>query len=192
MITNNARCTREMKSRIIMVKGAFNKKMTFFVSKLDLNLREKLTTKTVHLEYSFVWCWISDISGSRSEIRGTFLNLVLEKDGEDWLARLCEKWRSITQSQGGEEYPTYRKRKEANWIGHILRKKCVLKHVIEGNITGMEDEEENVTSYWLTLRKLDNILEIERGSTSWHCMNNSLWKRLLTIGLWTDRSIWAR
>jgi hypothetical protein len=26
------------------------------------------------------------------------------------------------------------KRRKANWIGHILRRDCFLKHVIEGNI----------------------------------------------------------
>jgi hypothetical protein len=26
------------------------------------------------------------------------------------------------------------KRRKANWIGHILRRKCLLKHVIEGKI----------------------------------------------------------
>jgi hypothetical protein len=40
MITNDARCTREIKSRIAMEKAAFNKK-TLFTSKLDLNLRKK-------------------------------------------------------------------------------------------------------------------------------------------------------
>ena len=30
-----------------------------------------------------------------------------------------------------------RKRK-ANWIGHILRRKCLLKHVIEGKVGGIE------------------------------------------------------
>jgi hypothetical protein len=44
---------------------------------------------------------------------------------------------SITQSQGGEEYPTYnKKRRKANWIGHILRRNCLLKHVIEGKLEG--------------------------------------------------------
>jgi hypothetical protein len=39
-ITNNARCTCEIKSRTAMAKAAFNrKKMT---SKLDFNLRKKL------------------------------------------------------------------------------------------------------------------------------------------------------
>jgi hypothetical protein len=41
MITNDARCTCEVKSRIAMAKAAFNKK-TLFTSKLDLNLRNKL------------------------------------------------------------------------------------------------------------------------------------------------------
>ena len=47
-----------------------------------------------------------------------------------------------------------RKRK-ANWIGHILRRNCLLKQVIEGKIEGeikwQEDEEEDVGSYWMTL-----------------------------------------
>jgi hypothetical protein len=38
MITNDARCTREVKSRTAMVKAAFNKK-SIFNSKLEVNLR---------------------------------------------------------------------------------------------------------------------------------------------------------
>jgi hypothetical protein len=41
-ITNDARCTLEIKSRIAMAKAAFNKKKTLFTGKSDLNLREKL------------------------------------------------------------------------------------------------------------------------------------------------------
>jgi hypothetical protein len=36
MITNDARCTREIKARIAMAKASFNKKKTLFTSKLDL------------------------------------------------------------------------------------------------------------------------------------------------------------
>jgi hypothetical protein len=62
MITNDARCTREIKSRITMAKAAFNKKQTLFTSKLDFNLRKKL-----------VKCYIWSIalygaSESRSEV----------------------------------------------------------------------------------------------------------------------------
>jgi hypothetical protein len=42
IITNDARCTREIKSRIAMAKAAFHKKKTLYISKLDLNLRKKL------------------------------------------------------------------------------------------------------------------------------------------------------
>ena len=42
-------------------------------------------------------------------------------------------------------------RKKANWIGHILRRNYLLKHVIEGNmdgrIEGREGEEEDVNIY---------------------------------------------
>jgi hypothetical protein len=42
MITNDARCTREIKSRISMAKAAFNKKKPLFTSKLDLELRKEI------------------------------------------------------------------------------------------------------------------------------------------------------
>jgi hypothetical protein len=39
VITNDARYTSEIKSRIAIAKAAFNRKNTLFISKLDLNLR---------------------------------------------------------------------------------------------------------------------------------------------------------
>jgi hypothetical protein len=42
-------CTREIKARIAMAKATFNKKNTFFTSKLDLELRRKLVK-------CYVWC----------------------------------------------------------------------------------------------------------------------------------------
>jgi hypothetical protein len=42
MITDDARCTREIKARIAMAKAAFNRKKTPFTNKLDLELRKKL------------------------------------------------------------------------------------------------------------------------------------------------------
>jgi len=54
-----------------------------------------------------------------------------------------------------------RKRK-ANWIGHILRRNCRLKQVTEGKIRErwklQEDEEEDVRSYWMTLRTGEDTL----------------------------------
>ena len=42
------------------------------------------------------------------------------------------------------------KRRKAIWIGHILHRNCLLKHIIEGKIEGrIEDKEEDVSSYWM-------------------------------------------
>ena len=42
ILTNDGRCTCEIKCRIAMAKGAFNKQRTLFTSTLDLELRKKL------------------------------------------------------------------------------------------------------------------------------------------------------
>jgi hypothetical protein len=42
MTASDARCTREIKSRIAMVKATFKKNKSLFTCKLDLNLRKKL------------------------------------------------------------------------------------------------------------------------------------------------------
>jgi ribosomal 50S subunit-associated protein YjgA (DUF615 family) len=51
------------------------------------------------------------------------------------------------------------KRRKANWIGHILRRNCLLKHVIEGKIERMRrrgrrckqllDDLEKTRRYWI-------------------------------------------
>jgi hypothetical protein len=47
-VANDGRCTCEIKSRIAMVKAAFNKK-ALFTSKTDLELRKKLVK-------CYIWC----------------------------------------------------------------------------------------------------------------------------------------
>ena len=42
MLTEDGRCTCEIKSRIAMAKAVFNKKKNLFTSKLDFNLRKRL------------------------------------------------------------------------------------------------------------------------------------------------------
>jgi hypothetical protein len=42
ILTNDGRCTCEIKCRNAMAKAAFNKKRTLFISTLDLELRKKL------------------------------------------------------------------------------------------------------------------------------------------------------
>jgi hypothetical protein len=64
ILTNDGRCTREIRFRIAMEKAAFNKKKTLFTSKLDLNLRKKLVKCYIwsaalsgaETGTGFVWC----------------------------------------------------------------------------------------------------------------------------------------
>jgi hypothetical protein len=45
IITNDARCTREIKSSVAMAKAAINRKKKLFTTKLDLHLRKKLVKR---------------------------------------------------------------------------------------------------------------------------------------------------
>jgi formylmethanofuran dehydrogenase subunit E-like metal-binding protein len=135
MLTDNGRCTCEIKSRIVMAKDAFNKKKNLFTSKLDLNLRKKLVkcyiwsmalygaetwplraVEQKHLESFEMWCWR----------RMEKISWTDHARNEEVLLRVSEQ-RNILHE--------IRKRK-ANWIGHILCRNCLLEEVIEGKIKG--------------------------------------------------------
>jgi hypothetical protein len=70
------------------------------------------------------------------------------------------------------------KRRKANWIGHILHRKCLLKHVIEGYTDGRSDGNTRKKTSAVTIRSKveERILETERGSTRSNCLKNWLWK----------------
>jgi hypothetical protein len=57
--------------------------------------------------------------------------VVLEKDGEDQFDQSCEKLHRVKEE--GNILHTVKRRK-ANWIGHILRGNCLVKHVVEEKI----------------------------------------------------------
>jgi len=137
MLTNDGRCTCEIKSRIATEKAAFNKKRVIFTSTLDLKLRKKLVkcyiwnialygaeTWTIraadqkHLESFEMWQW------GREE-KTSWTDHVRNKEV---LLRVKEQ-RNILHE--------IRKRK-ANWIGHILCRNCLLQQVIEGEIKGRD------------------------------------------------------
>jgi hypothetical protein len=118
-----------------MAKTAFNKKRNLFISTLDLELRKKLVkcyiwsvalygveTCTLlavdqkHLESLEMWCWR----------RMEKINWTDYVRNEEVLLRVKEQ-RNILHE--------IRKRK-ANWIGHILRRNCLLQRVIERKIQG--------------------------------------------------------
>ena len=53
ILTNDGRCTCEIKCSIPMAKAAFNKKRALFTSTLDLELRKKLVKCYI---WSYIWC----------------------------------------------------------------------------------------------------------------------------------------
>jgi hypothetical protein len=66
--------------------------------------------------------------------------MLLENAGEDrWTdgMRNEEVLHSVKEERN---IPHTVKRRKANWIGYILRRKCLLKHVIEGKIEGGTDK----------------------------------------------------
>ena len=135
ILTNDGRCTGEIKSRIAMAKAAFNKRRTLFSSTLDLESRKKLVkcyiwsialcgaeTGTLlaadqnHLESSEMWCW-------RRMEKISWTDRVRK---EEVLLRVKEQ-RNILHEIS---------KQKAKWIGHILRRNCLLQRVIEVKIKG--------------------------------------------------------
>jgi hypothetical protein len=127
--------TCEIISRIAIAKAAFNRKRALFTGKIDLELRKKLvkcyiwsillygaetwTLRAVdqkHLESFEMWCWrrMEKISWT-DHVRNEEVILIVKKQRN--ILHEISKWKS-------------------NWIGHILRRNCLLRHVIEGKIKG--------------------------------------------------------
>ena len=114
-----------------MARETFNKKKVLFLRKLDLNLKKKLVRR-------YIWSTaLYNTSEGRSEISGKFAM---------WCWRKMERI-SWTELVGNEEVlqgvkekrkiVQIIKRRKNNWISHILRRKCLLKCVIEGNIESL-------------------------------------------------------
>jgi hypothetical protein len=63
---------------------------------------------------------------------------VLEKDGEDQLDNHARNEDVLLRVQEQRNILHEISKREANWIGHILRRNCILRQVIEGKIEGIE------------------------------------------------------
>jgi len=61
---------------------------------------------------------------------------VLEKNGEDRLYRSCCKRRSVIRDKEERKVLRTINRRAVTSIGHILRRKCLLKHVLAGRVEG--------------------------------------------------------
>jgi hypothetical protein len=148
----------------------FNKKENLSNSKLDLNMRKTLVKCSIWS--TALYCadtWIH--YKKRSGIPLKFWNVMLEKDGEDQLDQLCEKWQTVTQSQEGKGHTTYNKTKEGS-TGFVTSCIGTAFYVIEGKIKG--------TRRWETRHKQlvdvlkEKKLQLDRRSTRSPSVENSL------------------
>ena len=135
ILTNDERCTGEIKCRIAMAKAAFNKKRALFTGTLDLELRKKLVkcyiwsmalygaetwtlraVDQIQLESVEMWCWrrMEKISWT-GHVRN-----------EEVLLRVKEQRNILLEGS----------KRKANWISHILCRNCLLQQVIKGKIKG--------------------------------------------------------
>jgi len=110
-----------------------------FHHQIGLTFKEE-TTKVMHLEQSFVGCrtwelWKAD--QKYTEISEMWCWRKMEKIHctdrvrNDVLHRVKEE-ENITHTHTH----THTKRRKVKWIGHILRRDCLLQHVIEWNTQG--------------------------------------------------------
>jgi hypothetical protein len=134
MLTNGGICTCEIKSNIAMAKAAYNKKAALFTSKMDLEWRKKLVK---------CYIWSIAVYGAETWTLRAVYQKCLEGFGM-WCWRRMEKI-SLTDHVRNEVLPRVKEQRNilgeiskrtANWIGHILRKNCLLRQVVEEKIKG--------------------------------------------------------
>ena len=130
MLTYDGRCTCEIKSRIVMAKAAFNKKRALFTNTLDLELRKKP-----------VKCYIWSIALYGAET-GTIRAVDRKQLGsfELWCWRRMEKISWADHVRNEEVLPRVNEQRnilheinerKANWIGHFLRRNCLLQGLLK-------------------------------------------------------------
>jgi len=159
-----------------MAKAVFNKKRALFTSTLDLKLRKKRvkccnwnialcgaetwTLRTVdqkQLEGFEMWCW-------RRMERISWTDHVRN---EEVLLRVKEQMNILHD------------KRKAKWIGHILRRNCLLQQVIEGRIKEVTGRRGRRSRKLLDDLK-ERIFSFEGESSRSHCVDSSLWRKLWT------------
>jgi hypothetical protein len=128
ILTNDGRCTCEIKCRIALAKAPFNKKRTLFTSTLDFELRKKLVKCNVcsialygeatwtlravdqkHLESFEIWCW-------------------REMEKISWTDHVRNEYVLLRVKEQRNILHEIHKRK-VSWIGHILCRNCLLQWI---------------------------------------------------------------
>ncbi|KAI5721796.1 hypothetical protein M8J77_025821 [Diaphorina citri] len=90
----------------------------------------------LYLECSAIWLRDVDHEEERGKIPGKFRDVALEKNGKiKWSDKIRNE--EVLRRVGEERsiLKTIKKRK-ANWLGHILRRDCIQRRIMEDKIEG--------------------------------------------------------
>jgi len=93
-----------------------------------------------------------------SNLPGKYWKVLLEKDGEYQLDRPYEM-KKCCVGHGGREDPVHSRGRKVDWIGHILWRNCLLKHI---TMRKMEGRIEVTGRRWKRRKQLSNDLKETR------------------------------
>ncbi|KAI5755358.1 hypothetical protein M8J77_016188 [Diaphorina citri] len=135
-IYSNGSCTTEIRSRIAMGKTAFMKVQDLLTARrIPLKLRKR---------FAKCYIWSVVLYGSETWTMRKKEETYLESF-EMWLWRRIEniKWSDKVRNEEvlrrvGEERSILRtiKKRKRSWLGHILRRDCIQRRIMEGEIEG--------------------------------------------------------
>ena len=132
-LTDDGRCTCEIKRTIGMAKTALNNKRAHFTGTLCLELRKRLLK-------CYIWS-IALCGAETGTVRAVDQKQLESFEMSCW--RRMEKNSWTDHVRNGEVLLRVKEqrnilheisKRKANWIGHILCRNCLLQRVIEGKI----------------------------------------------------------
>ncbi|KAI5728919.1 hypothetical protein M8J77_006673 [Diaphorina citri] len=136
MIYSNGSCTQEIRSRIAMGKTSFMKVQDLLTARrIPMKLRKR---------FAKCYIWSVVLYGCETWTMRKKEETYLESF-EMWLWRRIEniKWSDKVRNEEvlrrvGEERTILRtiKKRKRSWLGHILRRDCIQRRIMEGRIEG--------------------------------------------------------
>ena len=135
LLTEDARCDKEIKKRIAMAKAAFMRRGDLLRGNISKDLKKRMVKAlvwSVALYCSETWTLRKD---DVKCIQAFEMWIWRKMEKISWTAHVSnEEILSLVQEQRSLVHVI--KQRQANWIGHVLRHDCLLKTVLEGKMNG--------------------------------------------------------
>jgi hypothetical protein len=168
LITEDARCSKEIRRRIAIAKEAFYKRKELMQSKLKLNLKKRMVKTLI---WSVVLFGAETWTMRKEDIKRL-------EAFEMWIWRKMQKIK-YTDHKKNEEVlkdveeersliETIRKR-QRNWMGHVLRHDSLLRTIIEGKMEGKKrrGRPRKMMLEWMMDKDYQKLKEEARNRSEW-------------------------